>query len=547
MSINLKPLKGGAILQISTPVSWHTGPLFPPLPMTESLDIYDFHAASPEIQLTVTALVGLVNRGPARIYLLKNSIDEFWLKEIAPELPRKSVEVAVSALLEHLLQTYGGILQGLIIYDPALPATINLATTLAGLRDGLVVSPTQASHLQENGVLLPVLVDLRVHNWKTPLQAYSWAYKHLLPECSGRLVAGLDPKISDCLRSFLVAHRVFIYWLDARNILPCPTQQGWFCERGLLKRILNRFSPGSLHLGWFVNEPLGVRLTSRAALLTLASDYCSNLEIWSNLEAIPHRHKISPTVDGPVAAASELQASVAPLLAEKAPKTYLSFTFSDGDNLQYCQNRLLQLWNNAARGTLPIGWTISPALQQVMPAQAEFFQRTASENDELIAAPSGVAYILPSCFPRIHREFFLRLTAECMQGMGLDLIQVLDSGTLFSMKLMNADLQELFMTQLAPTGLRGIFSGWGNHYPGWSRRSCSTVYQNLGNFGFPLNAQRISRLIRQAAARGNRFINIYLFAWNTTPADLQAVMQQLGEDFSLVKPGHLLQLLEQNK
>jgi hypothetical protein len=28
---------------------------------------------------------------------------------------------------------------------------------------------------------------------------------------------------------------------------------------------------------------------------------------------------------------------------------------------------------------------------------------------------------------------------------------------------------------------------------------------------------------------------------------LQAVMQQLGEDFCLVKPGHLLQLLEQNK
>lgn len=35
---------------------------------------------------------------------------------------------------------------------------------------------------------------------------------------------------------------------------------------------------------------------------------------------------------------------------------------SDGDNLQYDQIRLLHLWRDPARESVPIGWTISPAL-----------------------------------------------------------------------------------------------------------------------------------------------------------------------------------------
>jgi hypothetical protein len=515
-------------LQTSKPLTkWRSGPLFPSLPQTTSLNIYDLRAASSESRLSIISLVGLVNRGAERIYLVQNDDDEFWLKEIDPALPRVDNGLKVGDdLLSHLLTVYRQQVKGLVIYDPRLADTVNVATTLAGLRDGLVVSPDQADKLQADPYRLPVLSDLRKYAWKTPLQAYAWAYAQLLPECSHELVAGLDPKIHDSLRSFLVTHRVFTYWLDARKFWS-SLSQGWLSERCLLKRILANFPPGSPHLGWFVDEYFGVRLTSHRALLTFASDYCTNLEIWSSLSP----QVTSSGVKDEPEDIHEKQG--------KTDTTYLSFTISDGDNLQYCQHFLLRQWNNPARGSLPLGWTISPALQEVMPNLAEFYRKTATRNDEFIAAPSGLGYIFPSLWPRAYRENFLALTGKHMQAMHISLLLVLDR-TLFSLKFLNPSLQELFAKRLKTYGLRGIVSGWGSPLPSWRQRAGLPIYQNLG---MAQNPQRTLFLIEQAAKRGTRFINVCIYTWSISPSDLQDIVKQLGDGFTVVTPGELLELL----
>lgn len=512
---------------------WRTGPLLPVLPQTTSLDIYDLRGVASEDQLSIASLVGLVNRGPAKIYLLERDDDEFWLKQIDPALPLTRTPIASDGLLDHLLTLYREQVKGLILYDPALPDTRNVATTLAGLRAGLVVLPEQADRLRETPYHLPILADLRTYGWKTGVQAYAWAYEHLLPECSRELVAGLGPSIHSSLRSFLVAQRVFTCWLDARKSL-LSLASGWLNERGLFKRVLARFPPGAVHLGWFPSEPFGIRLTSRAALLTLASDHCTNLAVWSSLPANPVAQASTPAPANPLE-----QPLRAPAGEQgKSNTTYLSFTISDGDNLQYCQHHLLHLWQDPARGKLPLGWTIAPALQQVMPTLAAYYQRTATENDEFIAGPSGVAYVLPSHLPREQRSAFLQLTAEHMQAMQLTLLQVLDSSGWFSMKFLNSDLQKLF----AAHDLRGIFSGAGSGAPSWHQRAGLPIYQNLG---LAFNPARTLSLIKRAAGRGTRFINVYLFAWSITPGDVQSIVEQLGGSFTVVTPGRLLALIQQ--
>lgn len=513
---------------------WRAGPLFPALPQTTSLAIYDVRASSSEDRLSIATLVGLVNRGSAKIYVLENNDDEFWLKELDPTLPRTQSEITGDVLLEHLLAEYRDLVKGLIIYDPNLPDTCNVASTLASLRDALIVSPAQGEKLRAAPYQLPVLGDLRTYHWKNRLQAYTWAYEHLLQECSRDMVAGLNSDIHGNVRSFLVAQRVFTCWLDARKTL-ATRQPGLLSERGLFKRILARFPPGAVHLGWFPNEPFGVWLTSRAALLTLASDHCTNLTVWSSL----------PPVQASVSAANEERSQekrVGERSESRADTTYVSFTISDGDNLQYCQHHLLHLWNDPARGTLPIGWTIAPALQQVMPTLAAYYRRTATANDELIAGPSGAAYVLPVCLPKEQRVAFLRLTAEYMQAMQLSLLQVLDKDGWFSMKFLDSDLQKLFCSELAETSLRGILSGAGSRNPSWHQRAGLPIYQNLG---LAYKPARTLSLIRRAAARGTRFINVYIFAWNMTPGDLQEIVQQLGDGFTVVTPGRLLELMQQ--
>ena len=518
---------------------WRAGPLFPALPHTTSLRICDLRAASSEVRLSIATLAGLVNRGPARIYVVESDDDEFWLNEIDPALPRTHAPAVGNELLDYLLELYRDSVGGLVLYDPTLPDTINVATTLAALRSGLVVSPAQAGALQKEPHRLPILADLRAHGWRAGLQAYAWACGHLLPECSRELVAGLGPGIQSRLRSFLVAHRVFTCWLDARKAY-CAPWRHQLSERSLFKRILAHFPPGAVHLGWFVSEPFGIRLTSRAALLTLASDHCGNLEIWSTL---PARSRMAAGDDQAPARVPDRHPR--PSLNEggwgRKNTTYVSFTISDGDNLQYCQHHLLRLWNDPARGSVPLGWTISPALQQVMPDLASFYRRTASAKDEFIAGPSGATYLLPSCLPRAQRAAFLRLTAEYMQAMRLDSLQVLDNSGWFAMKFLNPGLQKQFSHQLAVCGLRGIFSGAGSPAPSWHRRVGIPIYQNLG---LALNPQRTLRLIRLAAKHGVRFINIYIFAWNITPSDLRNIVEQLGEDFTVVTPGELLSLLQ---
>lgn len=577
---------------------WPEASLLPSLSQTSSLEIYDLRAASPEVLLSVSTLVGLINRGPARVYCLENSDDEFWLKELDPSLACISSSVAGDKVLEHLLVSQRELVVGLVIYDPRLLDTRNVATTLAALRGGIVATPELASRLQQAPYHLTVLEDLRVYNWKSRAQAYFWAYKHLLPECSPDLLAGMAPTLCGGLRSYLVTQRVFTSWLDARKIIP-EFGAGGYCERGLLKRLFASFHPGALHLGWFVSEPFGIRLASRAALLTLASDHCTNLAVWSSM---PGQHEQTPslleqiTTPSTMGQAPEQTPAPSSSTMEQAPEqtpaptpstmgqapeqtsapnssameqvpeqtpasfpstsdgaigqanepsdadvTYLSFTISDGDNLQYCQHRLLRLWSDPARGKLPLGWTIAPALWQTMPRLAAFYRRTASEQDSLIAGPSGVAYILPSYWPREHRVAFLQLTATALHALGPALLQVLDSGTWFSMRFLSADLQELFVSQLAAHGLRGILSGAGSGVPSWQRRSGLLVYQNLG---LALNPQHTLNLIQKAHARGMRFINVYILAWDITPSDLLRIVQQLEGKVHAVTPARLLELIE---
>ena len=369
--------------------SWSSDGLLPAFQAPEHLDVYDIRNTSYDIQLSVTTMTGLINRQQPEVYLLNSSDAAFWLNQVFAHIPHVISAAKDEAVLETLLNGYRNRVAGLIIYDPGFIDSVNVATSLAGQKDCIVVSPALAETLQGSPHQLPVVADLRIYQWKSRVQAYLWAESNLLKNATPNLVAGLDPKIPGALRSLLVATRTFVYWLDALDILP-DIKNGWIAERSLMERILKAFAPGTIHLGWYVNETLGVRLTSEAALPMLASDYFCNLEVWTSIQNV-----------GAGLAPALPEVSAQPTVMPEAPaqpsKKYISFTMSDGDNLQYDQHRMAQLWQDPVRGTIPIGWTISPTLIRVAPALAAYYTRMATPNDELVVAPSGAGYILPSC------------------------------------------------------------------------------------------------------------------------------------------------------
>ena len=305
-----------------------------------------------------------------------------------------------------------------------------------------------------------------------------------------------------------------------------------------MQRIFNTFPAGTTHLGWFIDEPLGVKLTSQRAMPVLASDFFENLEVWTSVQNVqgiqqPKTGNVGTRLAPVLATATNM--NTADNVTISTPKGYVSFTISDGDNLQYDQHRMAGLWRDPVRGSIPIGWTISPSLVQTAPSLAAYYLNTASPNDELIAGPSGEGYIYPSDWPQEQLPAFLKLTGELMQCMKLTIIEVLDSA--LSQAFVNPGLQAIYVDVLAPFGIKGILSGSGQTQSTWKSVSGVPVLQNLG---LADSVSKTVNLVRNASAQ---YLNVYVMAWTMTLSDLQQVVQQLGNQYEFVKPSRLLEVI----
>jgi hypothetical protein len=566
-------------------IDWPADSMFPRFQAPERLAVYDVSRASNEVQLALATLVGLINRPRPRVYMLYRDDDETWLQHVPASIEQQRATASNDTVLDELLQNYRTSVKGMIIYDPNVPDSINVATTLSGQEDGIVVSPEQAEALRLP-YNLAVLADLRVHQWANGTAAYVWARQHLLAGASPRLAAGLDPRIPAGLRAFLVAARAFVYWLDPRCFLP-DFRHGLPSQRRLMRQIFTSFAPGTVHLGWFIDEFSGVSLASEAALPVLASDFFTNLEVWTSIQPTnettnrgddpsgtnPHDwHGDDPTCVGAdlsrpgVGRSNPMDTGHAfsptppqgainrPLRRSSFPidsQVYLSFTMSDGDNLQYMQHKMLQLWLDPARESVPLGWTVAPAIAQAAPVMAAYYSRTATANSELLAGPSGAGYIYPSRWPPEQLPAFLERSGQLMQHMNLTLLQVLDGGILQIIGAIRGKLQAFtspslrraYVKALQPYGLHGILSGSGGKRPHWSVINGVPIYQNLGLASSPT---AINTLVKRAAASTKRrplFLNVYVEAWRVTPTQIEQVIKELGSAYTVVTPGSLSALI----
>ncbi len=526
-------------------LDWSAERLIPGFQTVTHLDVCNVTGASYETNVTLATLVGLVNRPQPKIYLIMGDDEAFWLKEAFSDIPQNTISGTGDNALGALLDTYASSVKGVIIYDPNLKDTVNIATMIAAQQDGIAVSPTQATALQcKYG--FSILTDLRTHGWTNRLQAYHWALQNLRNGCSSRLVAGLDLRNMN-IRSFLVATCTFIYNLDSRNYLPSIASlltDGIYSERGLMREILSSYPAGAVHLGWFADESSGVKLTSNAAITVLATDLFSNFEVWAAAQP---------------ASATAIASSTLMDEDEHTPDAntiYVSFTVSDGDNLQYSQHRMKNIWRDPTRGTLPIGWTISPSILHAAPRLAEYYLKSATPNDEFIAGPSGAGYIFPSHWPAEHLDTFLQITGRQMQAMNMSTLEVLDTDFLQSsgipflanirltgMTFSDEGREHSFAQALRPFGLHGMLSGAGMRTVESKVIDGVEFYQNLG---LADSVSGTVKMIQNAVVRTTQrplFLNVYMLAWKISPSDLKAIVQQLGSGYEVVLPKTLLAML----
>ena len=172
-------------------------------------------------------------------------------------------------------------------------------------------------------------------------------------------------------RDYVVATKALVSWLPPNG----PTGE-------LLREHFDKVGPTTPYAGWFSNDVAGewsgVDLAAQGGSEVLPADFYMNGTVHSGVAA-------------PISDRVRKFTRVQP-----KNKVYLTLTFGEGDNVQYCQRHMRDLWDDPRRGEAPVNWTVSPLLADVGPALLSHYQRTATKNDLLICGPSGAGYTYPA-------------------------------------------------------------------------------------------------------------------------------------------------------
>ena len=628
--------------------SWSGRPVLPQFPRPERLDVADLTKLNGTDQALLTTLQGIVNRRQPRIWTLlaADGTDQTWLETV--RLPQRSVEDPLN-----LVERYRQEFSGAVVYDIDVPDSVNVATTLAGLRDAVIATSEQAESLR-----LTVVDDLR-GRFSGPVDAYTWQLANLWPRCNHRMLTGIpggqtvsvpgvvwttlgevDQHVHDAsnkatytfdltgqlggdavylrfqnaysndgwgpsvqqvtvsadgqviasfqpttpaeqpylfdadgssiadggwrfadgtsywtykfsppasaqalsvqilmwnqylvtstgtaptevvafphLRDYIVANRAMVCWLE-----PSIAEQA-----DLMNEIFAKVEPTTPYLGWFPGgvaggEWGGVGYASQHGIEVLAADFFHNATVLSGTRdpILPQRRPVPP---------SALE-----------NKVYVTLTVMEGDNVQYDQHRMRQIWDHADRGNVPTNWTIDPLLADLAPAMFSYYQRTASDNDLLIAGPSGGGYTYPGAWPSTQIDAFTHMTGDYLRRTGLDVIHVFNNIRGPWTPLTDA----IGASYQRNTGALGVILSWETG-SAVSTPGGLPVVTDLSPGGDPANYQA-TLLAKIAAWDGTKpmFIACQIPAWVWTPAEITRLAGLLADPFRIVRADTFFSLI----
>lgn len=392
----------------------------------------------------VASLQGLVNRDGPRLALRflevegaagRINLDEYYL-DLLRRGWLKDAEVVPEADLGALLKRFSGAPQGAVLWDPAVPATMNVAATVCGVEGWLPVRKAGAfeAWLAARGLMPPVRMDLSgrftgAETGSAKCDAYLWAKREYLDQgrCNPALMAYyLDgwsaapdrpeaaypdlPNRGLLNRDFYIARKAFFFdlgvWPDETPVDDPGQRPGTDRETLMaLLRAQHARNGGRVFtsVGGFTpwdtkytnhgaaggtNEPVPTEWEYAAILSTynaIMDADALGLVCLPNASAWGHFPLAEKYVQNPVPAAKPLE-----------DKTYVLVYMGDYDSAAWLARSMPRLWDDPARGRIPIAWAFNPNLAERVPWVFDHVLRTKSPNDWFIGGDSGAGYLNPN-------------------------------------------------------------------------------------------------------------------------------------------------------
>ncbi|NLH49984.1 MAG: hypothetical protein GX444_15495 [Myxococcales bacterium] len=485
-------------------------PLFPKSPEPHHLIVIDGLNLTDAERLLFVSLQGVLAQTEPRLYFDPSPLpyndgtheeEGRWLTEMQTKWGVTSETAADPwAVFDGFL----GDVSGYVVYDPDLPQTVNVATTLAGLRQAVIAHPDLIPALEGRG--LPLVEDLR-GRFADHVELYTWAFAELWLDCNHEIMAFLQDGLMP-LRDYLIAQRVFTLQLDPHH----------YAERPLLEEILAATPRDIPILGWPLDELLGVILFSQYGKYLVAADYTPNLSAHSGLPPLPITQE--HVVDWP----------------EVENRIHVAFAYTDGDSLAYANRWMPDWFDDPAYGELPIGWELSCSLYDLAPDVLGFYYDRMDENDFVLGPVSGVGYIYPNRYPDL--DPFLAKSKTC-----------LDRAAMRTLWLLNDDLtlsDDLANRYGAALDLLGIYMDyWPTADKGWYFSTNGTPVVH-SQYTYLVGPEQIGDILAEAAIAKEyfypdvpTFVFIGVNGWVTSPTYIQSFVAGLDDRYRVVRPDAL--------
>lgn len=492
----------------------------------ENLDAFNTFGKSSPVVTMMVSLQGILNKSTPRLLVFgDNYRSERWPEEMGLTYTLESDEYS-------LITKYLNEIEGLVIFDATVPDTMNLATTVAGLKNALVVTPVLAEVLKKEPYSLPVLEDY-TGKFTDKYEVYDYALTHVFPECNKRLMIGLNPALGSghngFLRDLAAASGSMVIWLNPIDVNGSEKnyENKELYEKDLeyLKKFFDQCSSvDTYYIGWWPEEGIGIRESSKYGIPTIPADFFENMTVYAGL---PKEFTI-PTV---------------PKKPELENKFYLAFMFSDGDNAQYCEHFLKtnsNSWSSPMRGQFPITWTMAPALIDMAPQMLNYFYKTATENDYIVAGPSGFGYTDPAKWSKENFKKYVQVTNTYFSKSAFNFITVwnflpYDKGKIFEENmpsLIGLSVQERYTEQLRTETFNDRLS------------LITAIPRYDGDYERVLNI--IKDEIRRSDKNKPKFWISQLIAWELGVSDVismaDAIKEEFGDYVEFVRADQLMML-----
>lgn len=433
-----------------------------------------------DINLFVVSLQGLVNRdGPkllvyGRDYIRSFSrftdpyadgwdgnIDQWWIDRfMEPGGWLEGYEIQMIHDLPALVATFREQIPGLIVWDPEVDATLNVACTAAGV-EGCPVVRYDVKDFYENSDE-PPLYRWLVEELKIPVRlnlvgkftgkgtipdsdspstgsakcdAYRWAKEQYLVsgKCNAALIGyyedgharkpGTNIINWEALRDYLVMKKGFVLDLsvwDDEAPNDDPTQplgadcamlrecfQAAYDLNGGEKITMLGFVPWNDKYTDHVGGKHGP-VDSEWELVSIGTRYngyfsvdCVNQGFTGNLSL--HCHAPFP---------ERVVQHARPTPRAVENKTYLTWFGGDYGDIGGIYNLIPALWKQKGRGKVPIGWSITPFHVDLCPGILKYLWDTQTDADWFVAGPSALGYNAPNNLQPRDYETFVKENIE---------------------------------------------------------------------------------------------------------------------------------------